>query len=70
VPPVDAGLYCYQADGTLTGAELGFGALRLAGPGGPAPPSAALPGPVVPGEPPPTASPSPPPTPSPSITPG
>jgi hypothetical protein len=69
VPPVDAGVYCYQVDGTLTGAELGFGTLRLTGPAGPAPPTVALTAPVVPGDPPPTASPSPSPTPSPGPSP-
>ena len=31
-PPVDPGIYCYAADGTLTAARVGFGTLTLAGP--------------------------------------
>lgn len=56
-PPVDPGIYCYADDGTLTGARTGFGTLLLRGPVEPAPPSVALPAPVVPGSPLPTAAP-------------
>lgn len=70
--PLDAGTYCFEPDGTLTGAELELGTLTLTGADRTAPPSVDLPGPVVPGgEPLPTASPTPPPgsTPSPGPTP-
>jgi hypothetical protein len=64
--PLDLGIYCYDQDGTLTGAALGFGTLVLDGtPGGP-PATVSLPGPVVGGRPLPTASPSPSDSPSPS----
>jgi hypothetical protein len=46
-PPVDPGIYCYAADGTLTAARVGFGSLTLAGTVAPAPPSVTMPGPVV-----------------------
>jgi hypothetical protein len=49
--PLDAGLYCFSADGVLTAARLGLGDLSLAGAPAPAPPTVTLPGPVVPGEP-------------------
>jgi hypothetical protein len=49
--PLDAGIYCYAADGLLTGARVSFGTLKLAGDPAPAPPSVELPGPVVAGEP-------------------
>jgi hypothetical protein len=68
VPPLDAGVYCYQVDGTLTGAELELGTLTLTGSGDAAPPTVDLPGPVVAGEPLPTASPTPSPAPSPAPT--
>jgi hypothetical protein len=68
VPPLDAGVYCYEVDGTLTGAELELGTLTLTGSGEAAPPTVDLPGPVVAAEPLPTASPTPSPTPSPSPT--
>jgi hypothetical protein len=69
VAPVDPGVYCYQTDGTLTGAELGVGTLMLVRTGEAAPPTVEMPGPVATdGEPLPTASP-PPPSPSPTATP-
>jgi hypothetical protein len=49
--PLEVGIYCYDPDGTLTGARLGFGTLVLAGTPAPAPPTIALPGPVVAGAP-------------------
>ena len=49
--PLDVGIYCYDQDGTLTGARLAFGTLVLAGTPSPAPPTVTLPGPVVDGEP-------------------
>lgn len=49
--PLDAGIYCYEADGTLTAAKVAFGTLLLEGTPGLAPPSVQLPGPVVPGNP-------------------
>ena len=61
--PLDVGIYCYAADGTLTGARLGFGTLVLASAPTAAPPAVTLPGPMVDGEPLPMTSPPPPPTP-------
>ncbi|WP_249714838.1 hypothetical protein [Rhizomonospora bruguierae] len=49
--PVDPGVYCYQPDGTLTAARLGFGTLTLTAPPGAAPARVDLPGPVVSGDP-------------------
>ncbi|MEV4415017.1 hypothetical protein [Catellatospora sp. NPDC049609] len=49
--PLDAGIYCYETDGTLTAARVGFGTLLLEGTPGVAPQTAQLPGPVVPGQP-------------------
>jgi hypothetical protein len=66
--PLDAGVYCFQPDGTLTGADLTLGTLWLVGTDTEAPPAVELPGPVVAGEPLPTASPTPSPTPSASPT--
>ena len=75
--PMDAGVYCYDPDGTLTAVRAGFGTLTLATPVSPAPPTALLPGPVggtaplptaAPPPPPPSPSPSPVPTPTPSRT--
>lgn len=64
--PLDAGIYCYERDGTLTAARFSAGTMVLAGKPSAPPPTLALPGPVVPGEPltlaappTPTASPSP-----------
>ncbi|HWH01070.1 MAG TPA: hypothetical protein VNV66_17555, partial [Pilimelia sp.] len=65
--PLDVGVYCYAADGVLTGARLGFGTLTLREAPGPGPATVTLPGPVVGGPPLPTASP-PPPTPTPSAS--
>lgn len=70
-PPLDVGIYCYQADGTLTGARLAYGTLVLAGSPATGPATIQLPGPVVPGKPlgmkapPPTTAPA---TPSPDAT--
>jgi hypothetical protein len=50
-PPLDVGIYCYDPDGTLTGARLSFGTLVLAGPPAAAPATISLPGPVVDREP-------------------
>jgi hypothetical protein len=58
-PPVDPGVYCYAADGTLTYARTGFGTLLLASEVSPAPPSVALPAPVVDRDPLPTTAPPP-----------
>jgi hypothetical protein len=68
VSPVDAGIYCFDADGTLTALVAGFGRLVLASPPAPAPPSVPLPGPVVAGAALPTAAPPPPPTPPPTAS--
>ncbi|NJC72833.1 hypothetical protein HC031_24390 [Planosporangium thailandense] len=45
-PPVDPGVYCYDADGTLTGAKADFGTLVLAAPVSPPPASVQPPAPV------------------------
>lgn len=50
-PPLDVGIYCYQADGTLSGARLGYGTLVLAGAPATGPATVSLPGPVVQREP-------------------
>jgi hypothetical protein len=55
--PLDAGVYCYERDGTLTAARLSFGTMVLAGKPGAAPPTLALPGPIVAGAPLPLAAP-------------
>jgi hypothetical protein len=67
--PLDVGIYCYDPDGTLTAARLGFGTLLLVGTPAAAPPTITLPGPVSAGTPlrtaaPPTPSPTPARTPS------
>ena len=55
--PLDVGIYCYAADGTLTGARLGFGTLVLAStPTGP-PAEVTLPAPTVDAAPLPVAAP-------------
>ncbi|SCL21272.1 hypothetical protein GA0070616_2254 [Micromonospora nigra] len=59
-PPVDVGIYCYDADGTPTAVRTATGTLTLAGPPAPAPTSVRLAGPVVDGEPLGPESPSPP----------
>jgi hypothetical protein len=64
--PLDAGIYCYERDGTLTAARMGVGTLVLSGKPGAAPPNLPLPAPVVPGPPLPLAAP---PSPRPSATP-
>ncbi len=46
-PPVDAGIYCFDADGMLTAATLGIGTCVLAGAPGAAPATVTMPGPVV-----------------------
>jgi hypothetical protein len=50
-PPLDIGIYCFAADGTLTGARLDHGDLVLAGTPVAAPPTVTLPAPIVAGEP-------------------
>lgn len=69
--PLDAGIYCYERDGTLTAARMSAGTLLLAGQPAPPPAALPLPGPVVTGAPlplaaPPSPSPSPIPSPKPS----
>jgi hypothetical protein len=66
--PVDAGIYCYDANGTLTAATLGLGKLVLAGAPGAPPATISLPGPITPGPALGTAAPPPPPSPSPSAS--
>jgi hypothetical protein len=63
VAPLDVGIYCYDTDGTLTGARLAYGTLLLAGPPVAAPAAVDLPGPVTPAPPLGMAT-SPPPSPS------
>jgi hypothetical protein len=62
--PVDPGIYCYRADGTLTAARTSFGTIVLVGEPDAAPASIALPAPVVPGGPMSIAAPPPPPSPT------
>ncbi|TDB74217.1 hypothetical protein E1165_15200 [Micromonospora sp. KC723] len=50
-PPLDVGVYCFEADGTPTHVRAALGTLTLAGPVGPAPATVALAGPVVDAEP-------------------
>lgn len=50
-PPLDVGIYCYDADGTPTAVRTAFGTLRLASPPGPAPATVPLAAPVVEGDP-------------------
>lgn len=59
-PPLDVGIYCYDADGTPTAVRTASGTLTLAGTPAPAPATVQLAGPVVEGEPLGTASPPPP----------
>ena len=69
-PPVDPGTYCFAADGVLTGATVGFGTLQLVSPVAAAPPSVAIPAPVVNRAPlPMVAPPAPPPPPTATPTP-
>ncbi|MFC7550549.1 hypothetical protein [Plantactinospora sp. GCM10030261] len=56
--PLAVGRYCYHPDGTLTGARLDLGTLRLAGPPTAGPATIELPGPVVLGEPLPVGAPA------------
>lgn len=60
-PPVDPGVYCYTDDGILSGARVGFGTLLLAGAVEGAPPSVAIPAPVMARPALPTGAPPPPP---------
>jgi hypothetical protein len=60
--PIDAGIYCYDPDGTLTAVRAGFGTLVLNTPVSPAPPTAVLPGPITTGDPLPLVAPPAPPT--------
>jgi hypothetical protein len=55
--PLAAGVYCFETDGTLTGARLDLGELTLTGTDPVAPRSVELPAAVVRGQPLPTASP-------------
>ncbi|MFI6230088.1 hypothetical protein ACIBCR_22585 [Micromonospora echinospora] len=50
-PPLDVGIYCYEADGTPTAVRTALGTLRLAGPPTAAPATVQLAGPVTEGEP-------------------
>jgi hypothetical protein len=66
-PPVDPGVYCYDHDGTLTAARVGFGTLVVSGRVGAAPPTIAMPAPILARAPLPLTAP-PPPSPSASAT--
>jgi hypothetical protein len=48
-PSIDPGIFCYTPDGTLTAAALDIGSLTMVNSPAPAPPTVALPAPVVPG---------------------
>ncbi|WP_203998076.1 hypothetical protein [Micromonospora lutea] len=50
-PPLDVGIYCFDADGTPTAVRAAFGTLTLSAPPEPAPGTVQLPGPVFEGEP-------------------
>ncbi|GIJ30285.1 hypothetical protein Vqi01_54470 [Micromonospora qiuiae] len=50
-PPLDVGIYCFDADGTPTAVRAAFGTLALAAPPEPAPATVQLAGPVIEGEP-------------------
>ncbi|WP_233559095.1 hypothetical protein [Micromonospora radicis] len=50
-PPLDVGIYCFDADGTPTAVRAAFGTLTLAATPEPAPATVQLAGPVVEGEP-------------------
>jgi hypothetical protein len=60
-PPIDAGVFCYTDDGTLTAAKLPWGTFTMVGQPSPPPPTVVLPGPVTPGQPLPTSAPPAPP---------
>jgi hypothetical protein len=66
--PVDPGIYCYDTTGTLTAARSAFGTLTLVGTPAAAPPSVAMPAPVVDRAPLGLAAPEPPPSPTPSAS--
>jgi hypothetical protein len=67
--PMDAGIYCFDSDGTLTAAKIAAGSLAVGASGAPLA-SVTLPGPVVAGSPLGLASPpAPPPSPSASASP-
>jgi hypothetical protein len=68
-PPVDPGIYCYDADGVLTAARVSFGTLVLVGTVAAAPPSVTMPGPAVSRPLLTLTAPSPPPSPPPSSAP-
>jgi hypothetical protein len=53
-PVVDAGIYCFRPDGTLTGAQITEGTVTLDGTVAPGPPTEGLPAPVSTGSPAPT----------------
>jgi hypothetical protein len=63
--PLDAGIYCYADNGTLTGARTSVGTLSLMGTPTAGPPSVTLPGAIKDGAPLPNASP---PAPSPTVS--
>lgn len=63
-PPIDPGIYCYELNGTLTGARTKIGNLTLIGTPADAPPSITMPAPAVARAPLTTAAPPPPPPPT------
>jgi hypothetical protein len=66
--PVDPGIYCYDGAGTLTAARSAFGTLTLIGAPAAAPPTVAMPAPVVDRDPLGLAAPEPPPPPTPTAS--
>lgn len=63
--PMDAGILCYRDDGTLTAAAFTWGSVKLMADPVQPPPTAPLPGPIVPGKPLPLIAP---PTPTPTAS--
>jgi hypothetical protein len=57
-PVVDAGIFCFRPDGTLTAVKLAVGSLTLMGAQAPPAPTNALPAPLVPGPPAPLQAPA------------
>jgi hypothetical protein len=57
-PVVDAGIFCFQPDGTLSAVKLAAGSLTLMGTQAPPAPTNALPAPLVPGPPAPAGAPA------------
>jgi hypothetical protein len=58
-PAMDSGIFCFAPDGTVTAAKIDTGTLTIVGPAVPAPPTTALPAPLVTGPAAPVRAPSP-----------